>query len=247
MTSWRSPPVSDTARGMPAPSVRTWCFAPGRARSTRARAAFGPRRAARTCEESITARDQSSLPAAWSSASSSSCSRCHTPARFHSSRRRQQVIPDPNPSSWDRNSHWMPVCSTNKIPHSTCRSGIRLRPGCRGLCAGLGSSGSMRCHSPSGTIHGGCSPRLTAQHRKFLCGAWTAPEIILLGTSLRDYPDVLQLPRQRTGIYHQGFDISGERGLYKQRLCLTFGGDGGCCYPRRMRWRSRVKPARPCI
>lgn len=29
--------------------------------------------------------------------------------------------------------------------------------------------------------------------------------------------------------------------------CLTFGGDGGCCYARRMRWRSRVKPARPCI
>jgi hypothetical protein len=71
----------------------------------RARAAFGPRLAARTCEESITARDQSSFPAACSSASSISCSRCHTPARFHSSRRRQQVIPDPNPNSWGRNSH----------------------------------------------------------------------------------------------------------------------------------------------
>src|SRR4051812_37320387 len=79
----------------------------------RARAAFGPRRAARTCELSITARDQSSLSAAFSSAKSASCSCCHTPASFHSARRRQQVMPDPNPNSWGRNSHWMPVCSTN--------------------------------------------------------------------------------------------------------------------------------------
>lgn len=86
---------------------------------------------------------------------------------FHSSRRRQHVIPDPNPSSWGRNSHWMPVCSTNKIPHNTCRSGTRFRPGrreSRGTC--LGSSGSIRSHNPSGTIHGGCSPRRTAQHGK---------------------------------------------------------------------------------
>jgi hypothetical protein len=32
-----------------------------------------------------------------------------------------------------------------------------------------------------------------------------------------------------------------------ERPCLAFGGDGGCGYPRRMRWRSRVKPARACI
>src|SRR4051812_10762191 len=36
-------------------------------------------------------------------------------------------------------------------------------------------------------------------------------------------------------------------GLSNDRPCLTFGGDGVCCYPRRMRCRSRVKPARPCI
>ena len=30
-------------------------------------------------------------------------------------------------------------------------------------------------------------------------------------------------------------------------LCLTFGGDGVWCYPSRMRWRSRVNPARPYI
>ncbi|MBB5816920.1 hypothetical protein HNR72_008042 [Streptomyces collinus] len=34
VTSLRFPPVSDTASGMPWPSVRTWCLLPGRARST---------------------------------------------------------------------------------------------------------------------------------------------------------------------------------------------------------------------
>ena len=34
MTSLRFSPVSDTASGMPWPSVRTWCLLPGRARST---------------------------------------------------------------------------------------------------------------------------------------------------------------------------------------------------------------------
>jgi hypothetical protein len=131
----------------------------------RARTAFGPRLAARTWEESMAALDQSSFPAPCSSARRSSCNCCQTPARFHSSNRRQHVIPDPKPSSCGKNSHWIPVCNTNKIPHNTCRSGIRFRPGrrgSRGTC--LGSNGSIRCHNPSGTIHGGCSPRRTAQH-----------------------------------------------------------------------------------
>src|SRR6185503_21126586 len=126
-----------------------------------ARAAFGPRRIARACELSITARDQSSAPAAFSSAKSASCSRCHTPASFHSASRRQQVIPDPNPSSWGRNSHWIPVCSTNRMPCKTSRSGSRLRPNWGNAYSQRGNSGSIRSHSSSGTIHGGCSPFLT--------------------------------------------------------------------------------------
>ncbi len=127
--------------------------------------ASGPRRAARTWEESMTALDQSSFPAACSSASNSSCSCFQTPGRFHSSRRRQHVIPDPNPSSCGRNSHWMPVCSTNGIPDSTCRSGIRLRPGRRGSRGtGLGSSGSMRCHSrparSTAAVHHASRPKM---------------------------------------------------------------------------------------
>jgi hypothetical protein len=74
--------------------------------------------------------------------------------------RRQQVIPDPNPNCCGRNSHGIPVCSTNKIPHSAFRSSIGLRPGCRNRRSRRGSSGSTRSHSPSGTIHGGCWPFL---------------------------------------------------------------------------------------
>jgi hypothetical protein len=94
----------------------------------RARAGFGPPFIARTCELSITALDQSSAPAAFSSASSASCSCCHTPAWCQSRSRRQQVIPDPNPSSCGKNSHGIPVYSTNKMPDSTLRSSSLLRP-----------------------------------------------------------------------------------------------------------------------
>lgn len=65
----------------------------------RARSGFGPPFMARRCEPSITARDQSSTPAACSSASRFSCSRVQTPASFQSRSRRQQVMPEPNPNS----------------------------------------------------------------------------------------------------------------------------------------------------
>ena len=87
----------------------------------RARARFGPPFPARTCELSITALDQSSAPAPFSSASSSSCSFCHRPASCQSRSRRQHVIPDPNPSSYGRNSHRIPLYSTNEMPHSRFR------------------------------------------------------------------------------------------------------------------------------
>lgn len=119
----------------------------------RAGPAFGPRRAARTWLESITARDQSSCLAARNFVSSTAWSRSHTPASFHAARRRQHVIPDPKPSSCGRYSHWMPVCSTNRIPHSACRSGTLGRPA-TSFGPGSGSNGSISAHSSSETIHG---------------------------------------------------------------------------------------------
>ena len=95
----------------------------------RARARFGPPFIALMYELSITALDQSSAPAACSSASSASCSCCHMPASCQSRSRRQQVIREPKPGSCGTNSHGIPVCSTNKMPDSTLRSSSRLRPG----------------------------------------------------------------------------------------------------------------------
>ncbi len=119
----------------------------------RAGTAFGPRRAALTWEESITARDQSSFFATRSFFSNTKCSWSHTPASFHAARRRQQVIPEPKPSSCGRYSHWIPVCNTNRILQSACRSGTLGRPStCFGT--GSGNNGSMNDHSSSDTIHG---------------------------------------------------------------------------------------------
>lgn len=119
----------------------------------RAATAFGPRRAARTWEESITARDQSSCFADRSFFSSPRCSFSHTPASFQAAGRRQQVMPEPKPSSCGRYSHWMPVWSTNRIPHNACRSGTRGRPA-TSFVPGSGSNGSTSYHSSSDTIHG---------------------------------------------------------------------------------------------
>lgn len=119
----------------------------------RAGTAFGLRRAALTWEESITALDQSSFFADRSFFSSTRCSFSQTPASFQAARRLQQVIPEPKPSSCGRYSHWIPVCSTNRVPHNACRSGTRGRPA-TSFGPGSGSNGSMSDHSSSDTIHG---------------------------------------------------------------------------------------------
>jgi hypothetical protein len=67
----------------------------GSAPVDRARARFGAPFFACTWLESTIARDHSISPAARKRASNSACSFSHTPARCHSSRRRQHVNPDP--------------------------------------------------------------------------------------------------------------------------------------------------------
>lgn len=120
----------------------------------RGRARLAPPFSALTCEESTTQRDQSSREAALSSASSTSCKRCQTPASFQSCNLRQHVMPERKPSSCGRCSHWIPVCSTYRIPQSTSRSGSGLRPGYRKRRSRCGSNGAKRSHSSSDTIHG---------------------------------------------------------------------------------------------
>ncbi len=96
------------------------------------------------------ARSQSIWSASPNSSSRARCSRSHTPAVCQSRSRRQQVMPDPQPSSWGSISHGMPDVSTKMMPVKAARSGTRGRPplGFGGSC---GSSDSIRFQSSSGT------------------------------------------------------------------------------------------------
>nr|AQM75242.1 transposase [Streptomyces sp.] len=109
---------------------------------------------ARMWEPSTAAREKSRAFALRSLARRNSCSRGHTPASVHSARRRQQVMPEPKPSSCGRCSQEIPVCRTNRMPWNTSRSGCRLRPGCRTRRSTLGNSGSITAHNSSSTSHG---------------------------------------------------------------------------------------------
>jgi hypothetical protein len=101
-----------------------------------------------TLEPSRLARDQS-IRSVWPNRSSRTrWSRCQTPARAQSRSRRQQVTPLPQPSSCGRYSQGRPVLSTNKMPVSAARSGMRGRPPL-GLGGSGGSSGAIASHSAS--------------------------------------------------------------------------------------------------
>jgi len=120
---------------------------------------FRPPKTARTLALSATALDQSILSASWSRSSRKRRIFSHAPAFCQSRSRRQQVIPEPQPISWGRYSHGMPVRSTNRMPVKAARGDTGRRPGNRnrrGL--GGGNSGSIRFHrasSSSGLAMGG--------------------------------------------------------------------------------------------
>jgi len=117
---------------------------------SRVEASLGPPQTARTEALSTTARDQASWSAAWSLARSTAWSFCHTPARCHCAKRRQHVIPEPQPISWGSNSQGMPLRSTNRMPVKALRLSTGLRPGKqkrRGL--GAGNKGAITFHNSS--------------------------------------------------------------------------------------------------
>ena len=107
-----------------------------------------PPKAARTDDESISARDQSMASASPSSSSSTCQIRCQTPAWCQAYRRRQQVMPHPQPISLGRYSHWVPVRRMNRMPVRAARSGTRGRPPL-GLGGSAGNRGSIRFHNSS--------------------------------------------------------------------------------------------------
>ena len=81
-----------------------------------------------TSDASSAARFQLMRPASPSSWCRWARMKSQTPASVQSRSRRQQVMPEPQPSSRGRSSHWIPVLSTNTIPVSTLRSSSRRRP-----------------------------------------------------------------------------------------------------------------------
>jgi hypothetical protein len=92
------------------------------------RSSFFPPRTARTEPLSITVQRWSRRPRRRSSASSVSWSRCQTPVRCHWTRRRQHVLPDPQPIWRGNICQGIPDRSTNRMPVRMARSGIGVRP-----------------------------------------------------------------------------------------------------------------------
>jgi len=133
-----------------------------RARAIRGvRPSFSPAPTARTDDESTAAYERSSCPDSRNLSSSNACSLFQTPVFCHASRRRQQVAPEPNPSSDGKWFHRIPVRNTNRTPLSAARSDTRGRPR-RSLFRrlGFGSSGSISAHNSSSMI-GACIPSVS--------------------------------------------------------------------------------------
>lgn len=110
--------------------------------------------------ESREARDQSISPISFSLLSKTWCSLSQTPACCQSLRRRQQVIPLPQPISCGSISHCKPVRSTNKMPVSAARLEIRGRPPL-GFGGSEGKSDSITSHNSS-VSNGFAIPYFTA-------------------------------------------------------------------------------------
>src|SRR5215210_2345745 len=100
--------------------------------------------------ESREARSQSIWSAFPRRPSKMRCSLSHTPASFHSLRRRQQVMPDPQPISWGSISQGMPLFRTKTMPVRAARSSMRGLPPW-GFGGSGGRSASMVSHNSSVT------------------------------------------------------------------------------------------------
>jgi len=142
----------DDCEGGAVPVADQMVFATGLAPVDRRRASRLAPFFAFTWEASMQARDQSIWPTAFNSASSIRCSVSKTPASCQRPSRRQQVCPEPKPSSRGSCCHVIPVYSANKMPCRHRRSSTGRGPGDRS--GHLGSNGSITAHKASSTIHG---------------------------------------------------------------------------------------------
>lgn len=106
---------------------------------------------ARTLTESMLARLRSISPARSNRLNSCWFNLRHTPARCQSRRRRQQVIPEPQPISCGSISHGMPLRRTKRRPGSAARSARRGRPRVLVRARAGGKSGLITSRSASST------------------------------------------------------------------------------------------------
>jgi hypothetical protein len=113
-----------------------------------------------TDEASIEARLQSIRSARPNRSNKTWWRRSQIPASCQSRRRRQQVIPLPQPISWGSISQGMPLRSTKRMPVKAARSGTRGRPPL-GFGISGGNSGAMWLHSLSSTSRRILRPRIT--------------------------------------------------------------------------------------
>ena len=109
------------------------------------RSSFFPPRNARTDALSTTVQRWSRRPRRRSSASKVSCNRCHTPVRCQRTKRRQHVLPEPQPIWRGSICQGMPDRRTNKMPVRIARSGMGVRPcRCPRLTRRAGINGASR-------------------------------------------------------------------------------------------------------
>jgi hypothetical protein len=114
-----------------------------------------------TVEESIAALVQSMRSALPSRSKNTLWRRSQTPAFCQSRKRRQQVIPEPQPICGGSISQGRPVMSTNRMPVRTARFGRGGRPPLgRGFSGG--SKGSIANHNSSGRIGLAIKPSIVA-------------------------------------------------------------------------------------
>jgi hypothetical protein len=113
-----------------------------------------------TLEESMEALLQSMRSASPNSSNKTWWRRSQTPASCQSRRRRQQVMPLPQPISRGSISQGMPVRSTKRMPVKAARSGTRGRPPL-GFGLSGGNSGAIRFHSLSSRSARISRPRIT--------------------------------------------------------------------------------------
>lgn len=146
VTSFRFAPVGIAAIGVPLASMAMGGFGRGRARPVGFGPVFRPPQPHEsTMSRRPRGREKSIFPAARGFASSTACSRSHTPVCCQSRNLRQQPAPVPHPISHGESRQRMPV--------KAARPATGLRPGYlkrRGF--GGGSRGSIRAHSPSSMI-----------------------------------------------------------------------------------------------